>query len=197
VTRPFYRGLRQNTRPPSSIRSFVKPCVGSHVSLFLSLSRFLFRHITRGTEPGPSYHEKPPLAAVAFCVRTAAGSPVNNRFSVLARDACPRFSLPAATGLPRPWPPWISWMGVTWQVSVTRTSRATLLSLAATPYSTFSVPPLSSSPLLWLNSNRPPSVPPPTKSSLETGCHFVWHFRKWQWVQGHFTSLPSFSGHGS
>lgn len=53
------------------------------MSLFFihPLSRFfVFRHITRGTEPGPSYHEKPPPLAVVFCVRTAAGSPVNNRF---------------------------------------------------------------------------------------------------------------------
>lgn len=46
--------------------------------------------------------------------------------------------------------------------------------------------PLSSSPLPWLNSNSPPPGPY-TKSSLETGCQFVWHFRKWRWVQGHFT----------
>lgn len=174
--------------------------MGSHVSLLffiqsLSLARFfLFRHITRGTEPGPSYHEKksPPPLAVAFCVRTAAGSPVNNRFRCSPEMRVLDFLCLPQRGYPVPGRHG-SWMWMGGDVaSVSHTDVAcTLLSGSYdTPY--ISVPLFPPPHCLGSIQIDPPLSH--TKSSLETGCQFVWHFRKWQWVQGHFTQPSIFSG---
>ena len=72
-------------------------------SFFFSLSHSLTSSRFATLPEAGSYHEKPPpRLPLRFYVRTAADLPVNNRFfSVVARDVCPRLSLPAATGSPR------------------------------------------------------------------------------------------------
>jgi hypothetical protein len=111
MTRPFFAIAPPHTTTHRS--------VPSRYLFFSSPSRFfLFRHITRVR----SFlsREAPPFA-VAFCVRTAAGSPG------FGHGGGPEMCVLDCLGLPQqdhPAPGRHGTMGVTWQASVTRTTCA-------------------------------------------------------------------------